>query len=373
MIYPLIILGAGASHDSIDNHNRFSNERRRDLDKNKPPITDKIFDRTKFDHILKDYQEAKELSGETHHRINKNYSLEDLMTDILNNRAEKNPIWYSRLMSFRLYLQRLFHKISEVYFDESNNYYSLLSEIGLYSENRACFVNFNYDLLLERNIKNIGMTENIDDYIGGNIKVIKIHGACNWFRSFERGYKTDGDFKGGRDYLMFNAQRIIKKENNLERINSRLFDFIIKNDFSNWDFYENDSYNSDEVLYYIPNIALPMNGKDSFVCPDKHIQELKNRLKEINRIIIIGWKGADEFLLNTLKEELRGKNIPVFIVSPNADKTKERIIKDYDFRHNFKIFSIKQKFSDFLRSNNNNCGKVLSIENPNEVMKKLIL
>ena len=88
----------------------------------------------------------------------------------------------------------------------------LISEIKRHANSQACFVNFNYDLLLEKNIFNIEKMDDIDDYINGRMKVIKIHGASNWFKPIGTGYPEDRDFQNGKDYFITKAKQIFESE-----------------------------------------------------------------------------------------------------------------------------------------------------------------
>jgi len=355
--YPLIILGAGASYDSLEDHNQFSAAKQAELKNWKPPLTNDLFDRARFDHILDKYPEARYVDGEASYRIKPDHSLEDLLTDILKNKAPSHPEWYQRLMSFRLYLQELFAEITSKYFDKRNNYYRLISEIETHTAGRACFVNFNYDLLLERNISNIGSTTDVDEYMNGSIKVLKIHGAYNWFRVIGRGHKTDGDFKSGKAQLIYLAKNIFQAEDGDSKIEVQLPRPTIRNEGPDWELYE-DAHGGfpDEVKYYIPDIALPIHKKRDFVCPKEHVERFKKHFQSIDRVIIIGWKAADEFLLSILKECLG--NRPIIVVSHNSsDEIAKRLKDEYGFR----AVPIQQGFSDFLKSGN--CAKVLSAEN----------
>ena len=355
--YPLIILGAGASYDSLENHNSFAALRRIELDDWKPPLSNDIFDRKRFDDVLNKYVDAKILDAEVNYRVNSRYSLEDLITDILTKDAPNDPIWYKRLMSFRLYIQDLFSVITQKYFDRRNNYYRLLSEINKHAENKACFVNFNYDLLLEKNIFDTENMVDVDEYVNGSLKVIKIHGACNWFRPSGIGYESDRDFKNGKEFLIHNAQRIFVQENN-GKIEVQFPKPFIKNVSSEWKLYESINRRGFDgmVNYFIPDIALPVNKKRDFVCPETHIEILKKQLLIADRVVIIGWKAADKFLLDVLKSHI--KNKPIFVVSHKSSVEISKYLKE---EYGFNVVPITQGFSEFLKSGN--CAKILSAEN----------
>jgi hypothetical protein len=359
MSYPLFIFGAGASHDSLTELNKLGVKKEMELKKWQPPLTNEIFDRSRFEDVLNKHQEARYVDGEAARRIKTGYSLEDLLTDILKKKAPNYPEWYGYLMSFRLYLQELFREITQNYFDKRSNYCGLLSEIQDHSNNCAWIVNFNYDLLLERQVFDVYGMSDVDDYVNGSIKVIKIHGACNWFRVLGRGQTTDVDFKTGKDYLIQNAQKIFLGEAD-PQTQTVLPRPIIKNVTSDWEFFEPVEFwpFPDTVKYYVPDIALPLHEKRDFVCPNEHIQKLEKQLPTIDRVIIIGWKAADEFLLNTISSELKGRNVPVFVVS---GKSSGGIAKRVSDKYGLRCISLGQTFTDFLKTGN--CAKILSSKN----------
>lgn len=394
--YPLIIVGAGASFDSIDfSKNGFSDGKIGIFNEWKPPLTNEIFDTSRFDfdrsNLIEKYNVEK-ISRECSYKLDQtsgyNTSLESLVYYIRYNKAEKDKDWYNHLINFNFYISELFRRISKEYepYHSMSNYGRLISQIEECSNYKACFVNFNYDLLLEQNIDNISETKNLDDYINGNIKVIKIHGACNWFRAAGRVHKDDGDFtEKGKEYATRynNAENIIKKEKeesidyggkchhiikNREGVKNRIDE---NNSKREWNYLETDFsfMGGNTLLHYIPNIMMPINKKDRFVCPENHISELKNQLKIIDKIIIIGWKAGDNILLNILKEELdknNKKDIPVIVVSPSGSLEVREKIRKHCCLNN--IFSVSEGFSKFSLSL---FGEILKTNNLDDLAKLL--
>jgi len=362
--YPLIIFGAGASLDSFDTFSRFENIKSINLLKWVPPLTNNIFDRTKFEHILERYPEANQLAVEDF-RVSNEFSLEDLITNTLIIRAVKNPIWYKRLISFRFYLQHLFSGVSRNFFHLTNNYGRLISLINEHSKERACFVNFNYDLLFERHLNHIAYTSNIDNYVQGSFKVIKIHGACNWIRSVGFGDTNDADFKNGKEFSLDNAEDILLSEiSDTTQLNLP----EIMTDSPDWDYFDpiNDGFpaHQDRVKYYVPDLALPMQGKRNYVCPKKHIDILEKEMELIDRVIIIGWKAGDDFLINLMKTKLR-PNTPIIVVSPSAAGEIASKLRNNGLSAN----SIKCTFTDFIK--NKYCQEILSTSDMNVTMRKI--
>lgn len=73
-----------------------------------------------------------------------------------------------------------------------------------------------------------------------------------------------------------------------------------------------------------PAIAIPVETKGEFECPDIHLDELTRYLPEVDRILIIGWRGADQHFVTLLKSKLR-RSPNVLVVSGSDDGAQETI------------------------------------------------
>ncbi len=73
----------------------------------------------------------------------------------------------------------------------------------------------------------------------------------------------------------------------------------------------------------LPALALPLTGKDKYVCPTSHTQALEIALREVDRVLIIGWRAGDKLLLETLKKHLRPEKYNILVVSNGVESAKE--------------------------------------------------
>lgn len=337
MAYPLIILGAGASFDYIE-QNKYP-ERFHDLfNKFKPPLSNNIFDAVKFIDFIDRYSPyTTEIGSYINNRIaGGKITLEQCLTDIRYNKISKNPEISKQIVSLLFYLADLFSAVSREYFVSHNNYTDLLFRIKA-NGGKACFVNFNYDLLLEKNLKfGLEPTDTINDYVSGQIKVIKIHGACNWFY----GRPVIGHSKrASYNYALSDAQVILDRSN-------QEYNIVINNPTNCRDLsYEGTE---PEIKVFHPAIAIPIQSK-VYVCPESHIQILKDKLKQVDRVIIIGWKAADPFLVELLKEELSNRQIPIALVT--GTKSKDGVLSNLgeSLAKNVKLIN-QTGFTDFMQS-----------------------
>lgn len=348
--YPLIILGAGASFDSISKKVLPQLEIEGYNYKNCcPPLTNDLFNRKNFGKLIDNHISARRFEQEIYRlEENQQLSFEDLTTEILLTRAPKNKVWYESLIDLRLYLHDLFRYISLNHFTTRSNHGKLASLLDRHHSNHAIFVNFNYDLLLEKQFDPGIKFEHIEDYISSDLKIIKIHGACNWFKQLI----LENDIQAHHDankYILSAAQSLITNESN----EKNTAEIVISDKSGAYSIPINN-----RLVYFMPNISLPINQKIDYVCPTSHIEIFKKEINNIDRVIIIGWKAADEYLLKLLSDNLRDKNIPIFIACHNSSEEVAKRLKE---KYNLWSIPLNQGFSDFIESGK--CEEILTATN----------
>jgi hypothetical protein len=71
-----------------------------------------------------------------------------------------------------------------------------------------------------------------------------------------------------------------------------------------------------------PALAIPVESKLDFECPDEHLQALHTVIPEIDKLLIIGWRAAEtpflELMASRLVHAVRG-----FVVAGNEDAAAE--------------------------------------------------
>ena len=208
MFYPFIILGDGASFDSVpEKHITGVIELR-------PPVSDSLLD-IRFDGIIRRFPEVIDLTSSVMRDISPGTSLEDSLLRI-QKRAQENSERSVQLVMFEFYLQELFTKISSPAGgfggQTASNYRALIQEIKD-GPNRAIVVNFIYDTVFEHDL-NSGVSST-EHYIEGPIKVIKVHGSCDWryiFRkdaAYEYVDRTEEDILRDNPLFLEGLRRIV--------------------------------------------------------------------------------------------------------------------------------------------------------------------
>lgn len=347
MSYPLVVIGAGASAGCLNRSDYPNNDS--DLDRWIPPLTTQLFDGTKFHELLSNYKEMDGLVAHIRGKLRSapNASFEEVLTNQYREGTKSYTELYKSFAALLFYLAELFETITQKYYRGYNNYSSLIHKISQ-NGNRALFVNFNYDLLLEKNIGKYGI-ESLDELLKDNYPVIKIHGAYNWHwvrlinsREEERNNNYENAIKGAQSIFSPEPPNaVFKRELVLKDKNPRNLSITRRDALTAFAFH--------------PAIALPLIEKDNFVCPVSHIEFLKDQLSKIDRIIMIGWRGADEFFRNLLIEELQKRKIPIYFVGMKNSKS---IVDSFEDVLKENINSLNSSgFSNFVDSEN--CEKFL--------------
>ncbi len=324
--YPLIILGAGASHD----YSPFATP--------KPPLTSDLVNREYFNAVLANqYSEAADILSQIGAMLDsRQYSnFEECLTHISENLGSGNHRKL-QLIGLMFYLRDFFSLLSENP-DTKSRYRVLKNHINDYG-GRACVVNFNYDTLFEKSLD--GAISRIGDYVNGNIKVFKPHGSHDW--AYVTRIYTDElrllDDTSSYSYLKNNPDHF----DSLRRqgANPYHIDEITKNATQN------------TRLLNFPAIAIPIRKKDHFVCPTEHIQRLKRELESVSKILIIGWSGKDPLLIEMM--ESINKKAPIFIVSKDEEGALEVAanIKEVSpsLIENLSFHYMKSNFAGFIGS-----------------------
>ena len=78
-----------------------------------------------------------------------------------------------------------------------------------------------------------------------------------------------------------------------------------------------------------PAIAIPVETKSGFECPQDNLDCLRHLLPSTTKILIVGWRATEQHFLRILKETLP-IDVPVFIVAENkaaADEVFDHIVR----------------------------------------------
>jgi SIR2-like protein len=322
----MVVFGAGASHDSIDvkppgaDHPGWIIE-----EQFRPPLAKDLFAFTElFAKAMAMFEKLQPIVPILRRTGGKN--VETVLRE-LQDEAEVYPERHCQLMAVRYYLHTALWECESKWKIASKNvtnYKALLDQINRWRrpDEAVCLVTFNYDTLLEDATPAVGLTiAKLEDYISGNpsYKVFKLHGSVNW----ARGVATPSPYaKGGQ--VSGNAWSVAW--NHIERAAS----LDITDQFVRIDQYPVGLF--EERIGLVPAIAIPVEKKTDFECPQSHLNELKRLLPQVDRLLLIGWRATEDHFLTLLRDNLKGPLLAQVVAgAENEARNIARSLQDGPF------------------------------------------
>ncbi len=231
---------------------------------------------------------------------------------------------YSRgpqeLAAVRCYLQRAISDCQIRWHNTTRgitNYLTLLREIELTQKVKepVCLVTFNYDNLLEYALDPLGYRfTRMEDYTETlePFRVFKLHGSVNWGQIVENQLPANINPQHSPSimtYLIDHAAEL--------RVTNR---FVLCNPASML-------VVDDRPIF--PAIAIPVEKKSEFACPQTHVEQLVEALPQVSKILVIGWRATEGHFLNLLGNRITGlkPGVHLCIVAgsqPDAEETNAK-------------------------------------------------
>lgn len=321
----LVIFGAGASHDSVDErvNSRPYAQLGRDY---MPPLARDLFDgRSDYQDIMSNYPAVKGIVQELRRKTHAGESIEEVMQSLSDSKALRNIIGIS---ATRFYLNHLIKMTTEKWYSSTDgltNYDALLDMIDdLTGGEAVCLVSFNYDCLLERALERRGVRySSIQNYIeDAKYVLIKPHGSVNWKQTVQYHRINDDWYKE----LIEETQKL------------RLVGGVILED-------ELSISRSPEYTSLVPVIAIPLKSKNEFVCPSEHVEKMIAMFSDTSHILAIGWRGTEEYFTKLLSEHTSNTKIGIVSHTEDSASEVEQNLKDAKVRGS--IYRYGGGFSDF--------------------------
>ena len=172
-----------------------------------------------------------------------------------------------------------------------SNYKTLLDQLEHWRQGReeVCIVTFNYDTLIEDALRSIGIPINeITDYISGReYKLIKLHGSVNWGKRIENPTMA---LLGADPWLivktLIDSKSAWTVTDEYRVITSRPIAALAGREV------------------FSPALAIPVQTKKSYECPATHLVALESVLPQVSKVLLIGWRGAEDHFAKLLREKL---------------------------------------------------------------------
>lgn len=295
----LVIFGAGASWDSVPDAAEDSSS-----DFFRPPLAGNLFDnRPNFGRVLQRFDEATGLVMDLRRKMkgSDGLALEQLL-EVAQEEAEGGySSRWRHLAAVRFYLQQMLWECSTKWQELNNtqtNYYDFLTRLDRWrfsAGERLALTTFNYDLLLDYAFAGVFSRplNRIEDYVSDDtLLLLKIHGSVNWGRVVA-GWPTVS--LGTMPFLQEDESERIRKE-----LISKAEGLTVTEHFSVMDELLTPFEEAHQAPLY-PALAVPFATKNSFECPRLHQRELERALQEVDRIIVVGWRGNEAHFLKLLE------------------------------------------------------------------------
>ncbi|MGH8610613.1 MAG: SIR2 family protein [Gammaproteobacteria bacterium] len=285
----LVIFGAGASHDSAPARSLAFSQFNNLADR--PPLANQLFDdRPDFREDLDLFPQCKRIVP-----LLRNANAASAFEQTLHRLQMEGQGYaprFPQLAAVRFYLRRMLWRCEDRWYAQHRdvtNYATLLDHLGMWrrASQPILLVTFNYDRMLERALKhfNQAFTE-IPHYIESKrFLVFKLHGSVNWGHRLQTQIVTEN--RGWPDI----AHELIQQMAHVEFTD----EYVVLD--------HHDIVN-DRARVYFPAVALPVEQKVTFECPESHVNALRENLPHVTRILTIGWRGTENTFLDLLKGHL---------------------------------------------------------------------
>ncbi len=293
----------------------------------RPPLTEHLFDEAPDSGKLlrEQYQMLGGLVSKIRGQLSnpeERRGLEEILEGYQAEADKGAATRQSELMALQFFLRDALDNVSrqwDQYWGGQDAYSLLVSDVAAWAEPRrkVCYVTFNYDTLLDRALwrHNLIGDSGIDDYISDpDVRLIKPHGSTNWARELPSDIKTNTKgpvqiASAGRAAYGPNPRwrnEVIGQPTLATEAGAEI---EIRGPSSEaWE-------RSDPV---VPVVALPLVNKDggAFVAPTEHITCLQEQiLGDVTRIVVIGWRAAEQHFLELLVDGLpKEGQVPCLVV-----------------------------------------------------------
>ena len=183
-----------------------------------------------------------------------------------------------------------------------SNYKALLDQVRRYP--KVCFVTFNYDTLLEEALLDLAPPiERMLGYIRGPFQVFKPHGSIDW----ERFVDIDIPPESNRFQDIINAAPSHRPSDHWRKKGEQFGQSLPQ-------------------AQWMPTIAIPVASKAQFVLPKDHADAMIESIKEVNKVLIVGWRAAEHAFLQSLAQNLQSP-VQVLAVCGSESAANETLEK----------------------------------------------
>jgi hypothetical protein len=96
----------------------------------------------------------------------------------------------------------------------------------------------------------------------------------------------------------------------------------------------------------VPAVAIPLERKQAYECPQEHVDHLAKVLPRVERIISVGWRATDEPFIGLMREHAKSVRQVVCVTGSNPEDPLQRIVAVLDRVDDAQ--AIRGGFSNFI-------------------------
>jgi len=271
----VVVLGAGASHDCGV------------PDIAKMPLSNGLFD-ARYNNFLLNFPQVNSIADRIRAKVRAGKNLEEVLLTYKSSSNQRDVLKAQQVI---LYLEYLIRSLSEHNASGiSNTYHSFINELDTSDYTEVLILTLNFDTLFERAFMDSTghdfnkfqiLAEEIPQF--GKFHFTKLHGSIGWVQKV-------------KNFSVFKHQLDRNIQNNLDKLDKEVE--------VDPDIVRVSSYGRNCVIddsFYFPAIAIPLEGKLSFVCPQNHVKQAQEIINNSSDFLFIGFSGKDPHLIDLFK------------------------------------------------------------------------
>jgi hypothetical protein len=297
----LVIFGAGASYDSVPQGGSFHQSDYR------PPLAQQLFeDRQFFGEVIDHFPRCRPSIPRLRTAVQAGLLAEATLETLLEE-ATQYPERHNHLSALRFYLRDILWECGDQWLRSCHgltNYVILLDRLAQWRSKvseQIRLVTFNYDTLLDSALRDVVGIEiaSFEDYTArSDWQLLKPHGSVNWGQA-----------------VAIDDASVASTEVPLRVIAAgevgSLDEWTITSSLSQG--------RSSRGHPLRPGLAVPMQAKSSFVCPNQHLSALDDALANATKVLVIGWRATERHFLQRFASKRReaetGMRLPFHVVT----------------------------------------------------------
>ncbi len=299
----VIVLGAGASADSKANVEF--------------PLSNNLFDATHNPFLAK-YPRVNSIADDVRTKIKKGKNLEEVLKAYKTSSNTRDILAAQEVI---IYLQDLIFSL-DASARTSTKYHTLVNKLDSSDYDHILVLTLNFDTTFERAF-NARTQHDLNGFSElptnaptfEKFTFVKLHGSVNWGQPVKNNFATNARKTALRNIDLLDSEIEVDRQ-------------ILKVD----DYQKNCKVNNQFVF---PAIAIPLEGKLDFVCPDTHINQSRSLISESEDFLFVGFSGKDPHVIDLFKNVKKVSKLKIVNGDQkNRQNTSARFLLDELTRSN---------------------------------------